>query len=967
MNFLKSQLAVKKIFRFPLVVGWALVFYFCCNLPAKGQQSTVITEVKGAKTDLNSGWVFKKATELNTGKKIGKWGEPGQKLIGWDPATVPGTVLTSLLNNNRIADPFYAMNNNLIPDIYSTGRDYYTYWFVKDFQLNEISGVEKDDQYFLHLRGVNYGFDAYLNGHRLNKRTLKGMFMRRSFNITQLLTNKGSNRLAIIVYPPDPVGNPNGGQGGDGTIAKNVAHQYVAGWDWIQPIRDRNTGIWDKVWIAKKGAVQLGDPHIITKVDGKRMPENSLQDPAVVFSGITLYNSSDRVITGRASFNMDGRTIEKRVSLNPGVTKLAFDPDTISHPRLWWPNGMGLYMQHETDKDKQSDSTGYNLTAFRSDADYKASLYPAGFRFTLDNGQISDSLSLNIGIRQLSHRWNDRTRSMEVLINGQPLFIRGGNWIVSDAMLRLSTDRYDAEVRFHRDMGLNLIRVWGGALTERPEFYQACDKYGLLVMQDFWGSGDCNGRWQDPKKKDDIWARRGYPDDHILFLASAADQIKMLRNHASLAIWCGGNEITLAPDLQSGLQDSLLPLLDTTRWYIDFSNSDSMSFNTLGGNGDGPYGIQSLNSFWAHRTYPFNSEIGSVGIGDSMSLSRFLPPSSLPSSMPASDGNTGYDHTGLIDSVWQYHKYIGYGHYINKYGDPESVSEFAKIAQLINYNQYRALMEGFTAHQWDWYTGFIIWKTQNPWTAMRGQMYDYYLDPNSSLFGLKKGAEKVHLMFNPSDSGVYIVNNTYSTVRNLVMEIKTYQFNGNSRLITRTITQANAQQPKLLLKLSSVLQKPDAAKGLLLSLRLLDLQKNLISDNIYWTSDATGNYSGLQQMAPAKVSIKARWVITKAGQKRIFVTITNPEHSVPAFFNRISVINKINDKRILPTFYSDNYLTILPGEHKSIYIDPPSVKLQSVMVHPQQGKASYAVTGSRNMELTIEGWNLPNQKVPIDD
>ena len=108
-------------------------------------------------------------------------------------------------------------------------------------------------------------------------------------------------------------------------------------------------------------------------------------------------------------------------------------------------------------------------------------------------------------------------------------------------MLRFSDERYDAEIKFHRDMNLNLIRVWGGALTERPEFDDACDKYGLLVFQDFWFSGDCNGKWLDPAKKEDQWTRRNYPDNHALALESLADQIKMIRNHASLAFYCAGN------------------------------------------------------------------------------------------------------------------------------------------------------------------------------------------------------------------------------------------------------------------------------------------------------------------------------------------------------------------------------------------------------------------------------------------
>ena len=101
---------------------------------------------------------------------------------------------------------------------------------------------------------------------------------------------------------------------------------------------------------------------------------------------------------------------------------------------------------------------------------------------------------------EIQTRWNEHTQSREVYVNGQRIFIKGGDWIASDALLRLSPQRYDAEVRFHRDMNLNLIRVWGGGITERPEFYDACDRYGILVFQDFWMSGDCNGKWVDPNE-----------------------------------------------------------------------------------------------------------------------------------------------------------------------------------------------------------------------------------------------------------------------------------------------------------------------------------------------------------------------------------------------------------------------------------------------------------------------------------
>ena len=205
--------------------------------------------------ELNTGWVCRKLEQVNVkGEELSK---PDHAISSWLTATVPGTVLTTLLDNGMVPDPFYGMNNEKIPDIYYTGRNEYTYWFVKDFtEKKPIDG----SQVWLKLRGVNYACEVFLNGKKLNQDTHYGMFLRQEYNISDVLAGNGKNRLAILVYPPDPVGEPNGGQGGDGTIARNVSHQYVAGWDWIQPMRDRNTGIWDKVVIEKTGYAKIRNP-----------------------------------------------------------------------------------------------------------------------------------------------------------------------------------------------------------------------------------------------------------------------------------------------------------------------------------------------------------------------------------------------------------------------------------------------------------------------------------------------------------------------------------------------------------------------------------------------------------------------------------------------------------------------------------------------------------------------------------
>ncbi len=854
--------------------------------------------------ELNSGWKCKKAGLVNNdGAQIS---DPGFSTTSWEKATVPGTVLTTQLNNGQIPDPFYGMNNNLIPDIYKTGRDYYTYWFVKDFHEAPAQG---SNQVYFNFRGVNYSCNIFLNGHKLNATLHSGMFLRQSYNITKWLAKSGNNRVAVIVYPPDVVGNPNGGQGGDGTIARNVGIQYTAGWDWIQPIRDRNTGIWDKVTIERTGAVKIIDPHVVTLVPGIRQPDGP-QQPAIIQVSAQLENATSLPITGLLQYNLDGKTVSKQVTLKPNSTQdVSLSNYTLNSPKLWWPNGYG-----------------------------PQNLYDLKLQFVTIDHKISDQNNIEVGVRQITTNWNDRTESRQVNVNGQKIFIKGGDWIISDEMLRFSDKRYDAEIRFHRDMNLNLIRVWGGALIERPEFYAACDKYGMLVFQDMWGSGDCNGRWQDPMKLDDQWTRRKYPDDHALYVKSIEDQVKMVRNYPSLAIWCGGNEITPPEDILIALRDTVMPKLDNTRWFVEYSNSENMSRNVLGGNGDGPYGIQPLSVFWDQRTFPFNSEVGSIGVSDYEAIKRFMPEKNMI--VPDYDGSTGKTET---DSVWEYHKYIGYDTSINKYGKAKNVEDFANKAQLVNYDQYRGLMEGFSSHMWDWYTGAIIWKTQNPWTAMRGQMYDYYLDPNACLYGLHNGSAPLHIMYNTGDGMVMVANNTFKTYTNMMLVVKTYDMAGKENLISQVFADITPTTTKRYFSIKRELTRAAKDNGAFVDLEILDHNQKCISQNIYWVPNEKGEYTGLQKMPASQVQISAK----PLAPGKIQATLTNPTNAPLAFFNRLSLVNIQTNKRLLPVFYSDNYISVLPGETKTIVMDYDAVQ------YPDKPLVS------------ISAWNLTQQTVQI--
>ena len=872
----------KSTFQNYLMLIMIIIFCVCTLSKASAQQY-----------ELNTGWQCKKANELTKGgEDISRTDFP---MTGFMPAIVPGTVLTTLLNNKLIPDPFYGMNNKLIPDIYITGRDYYTYWFVKDIDEAYPAAGE---HVWLQFRGVNYSCNVYLNGHKLNDEPDKGMYLRQSYDITPYLEKSGHNRLAVIVYPPDPVGNPNGGQGGDGAIAHSITNQYVAGWDWIQPIGDRNTGIWDKVFIKKTKQVTLENTHIITYVPGRRSPDGP-QAAARIKVTAELENTNDTGdISGTLQYEVEGKKVNVKVKLEPQAVQVVEFPElSIDSPRLWWPNGYGAQ-----------------------------NMYELKVRFLVNGKVVSDEEKISFGIRELKAVWNKKTGSRELHVNGLKIFIKGGNRILSDELLRFSKERYDAELRFHRDMNLNLIRVWGGGITERPEFYDACDKYGLLVMQDFWVSGDCNGRWDDPLKLEDTLARRKYPDDHRLFITSLEDQIKMLRNHPSLAFWCGGNEIAPAKDVLDALRDTLLPELDGTRFFFTYSNADSMSI----GNSDGPYTIQPDTFFWSHKSFPFNSEVGSVGMGDYESLERFIPKKDMV--VPAYNKAT---QKWDVDSVWRFHKYSSYDSSVEAYGHPKDVADFAMKAQLVNYNQYRALIEGATAHMWDWYTGIVIWKTQNPWTAMVGQMYDAYLDPNACLYGLQEGSKPLHVMYDAGHRSVMVANNLFKGSGSLKMKVAVYDIKGNVAPVAEQYVQVAQSRSNTVYHFNKTIDSLSANEGCFLVLEIYDSLTNEKKDeNIYWLPDARGSYSGLQHMEKADVKLSNIHIDNGSAS----VTISNPAGGPVAFFNRISIIDAVTKKRILPTFYDNNYISVLPGEQRTVHME----------YTPQHA----------DVEIRVDGWNI---------
>lgn len=880
---------------------WLSLAWIC---PALAQENNeLILPRPGEKTLVHTGWFARRAQEvLVDGNRLSA---SPLELAGWLPARVPGTVLTTLLENKLYAAPEFGTNNQLIPDIYDVGNDFYTYWFVRPF---EIRNLPADRTVWLNFRGINYKAELFLNGKRLNRNTHEGMFLRKSFNITPYLRTDAPNVLAVIVYPPDPVGNPNGGQGGDGQIARNVTMQYTPGWDWIQPVRDRNTGIWDEVSITTTGAVRLQSPYVRTEVPGVRSPEVQKQPNAWVHTSVEMENTTDTPLKGLLVCETAGQRLTQPVSLSAKEKReVRFPVLSIKQPRLWWPNGIG---EHP--------------------------LYDMHLSF-ISGGEVSDSLCFRYGIREITSEKCGKTGGRMFFVNGQKVYMTGGNYINSDWLLRLSPERYRDEVRFHAEMNLRMIRVWGGALLERPEFYQACDEYGLLVFQDLWGSGDCNGAWEDPMKKDSRERRWEYPDNHDLFIASVEDQVKMIRNHPSLCFWCGANEWPLAKEIDRRLKEDVFPTLDPSRLFVSFSTDTLFTRNLLGDNGDGPYGIREPEWFFTFRSHPFNPEAGSVGSPEVESMREMMSEEDLK----------GFPRRGFTRNyAWRYHKDLGYADQLERYGEVKDIETYCRYAQVVNYDQYRSFMEGWASHIWDWYTGILIWKTQNPWTALRGQMYDWYMDVNACLYGTRKGCEPLHPFYNPATRQVALLNSGLEMYRGLSVCVQLYDRAGQLLREDTYQTGIDANEVKPL----GVVSEPEKTEGVyFLKLTLLPEGKEsrqALTANIYWLTTTPNDYTTLNQLPPCRPELRA---FLREEGRRYRGKVSLRATGGISFFNRVKVLDRETGRRILPVHYSDNYVTLMPGDREEIELDFP------------------ATLPKDRIRIVVDSWTAERLDCPIDE
>jgi hypothetical protein len=805
--------------------------------------------------------------------------------------SLPATCLTVLVRSGVYPNPNNDLNNMRIPDAndefnaqyallpfsHLEGRNPWAdpYWYFRSFDLPaDWSGKRLE----LVFTEINYRADVWVNGTLVGDReAVVGMERVFRFDVTKLLKADASNQVAVKIYPLDkpglpdvepitPLGFPGENMGKDGLISHNYTKWDSVGWDWQPAIRDRNVGITGDVYLEALEALAIRD-YYVSAQPNETLDQAELQVELVVENPglmkgdqpirLSLESACGKKSEWAGSVLLSGEA-NQLVSLDSqSVPMLHMDA-----PELWWPIHYGK---------------------------------PYLYRMSVEVGGAETAAvqaSTRFGVRKLDTRMQGESRVFTV--NGKDIFIRAGNWVI-DMMLNSTAERYASEMDFAAHANLNFLRVWGPTGVPPQAFFDAADERGIIIQQDFlhdhWGTFN---------------NREGYFPPLDLFQQASTDIVKRLRNHASILLWCGGNE-GINPR-QDWIMAELLPTHDPRggRYYLTASNGDGVQ-------GGGPYhNLRPEEYFTSDKIKGFNSEVGPSGVPVWESVRRFMP-------VPPVKWVEG---RFPLDAAWAFHDANNRGEYDTRkftsyddvlrsyYGSPEGEDEAAYQtyigkAQMVNFETYRAAIEALNRKLWNGTTGYSLWKFNSSWPSMVWQLFDWYEQSHSGQYAARRANRPLHVQLNRDDASVTVMNLGSEDlsgvkVRASVMDAglrKIWSHEASLVLPHNQATKADWKVP--------------AATGIhFLTLELLDASGALLADNRYTLSDT--DYRQLPVADPA--SLQFEGVVREDDGRMVLSGKLRVEGKAPMVLVRLKWVDDAGGTEFLPTFWSDNYLTLFPGE-----------------------------------------------------
>ena len=808
-------------------------------------RAAAMPEAAGGRLTLSGGgWQLQRASEVQAGGV--EIASPAYKAEGWVTATVPGTVLTSYKNVGALADPNYADNQLMISESFFNSN----FWYRNEFQLPQSF---KRDRVFLNFDGINWKANVYLNGKQVGR--LEGAFIRGKFDVTDCV-KEGTNVLAVEIIKNAHIGaikeknkqstDFNGGILG----ADNPTFHATIGWDWIPTMRGRNIGIWNDVFLTTTGKVTVQDPYVQTQL---ALPDTT---QARLTAEVVVKNHDGKDVSGVLQGRVGDVTFEQPVQLKAGEERtVVFDADRfpqlqVKNPRLWWPNGYG---------------TPY--------------LYDANFTFKVGE-EVSDARDFKVGIRQMT--FNEDGGVLNLYVNGRRFIGRGGNWGFSESNLNYRGREYETAVAYHADMNFTMLRNWVGMIGDE-ELYDACDKYGIMIWQDFWLANPADG--PDPY----------YPD---MFIANAEDYVKRIRSHASIGLYCGRNEGFPPETIDKALR-RIVKEEHPGMHYISSSADDVVS-------GHGPYRMLPAKTYFTLETGndKFHSERGMPNVLTYESFLRTYSPEGI---WPQSDQWGMHDYTlEGAQGATSFNEIIATG-----YGQPESAEEFANLAQWVNYDGHRSLFESRSKNR----MGLLMWMSHSCWPSMVWQTYDYYFEPTAAYFAIKKASEPLHIQWNPATDEVEVVNYHAGLRPGLKARVQVLNMDATVAWEKEVTVDSREDTTEKCIKL----EFPDGLSQVHFIKLTLEENGKAVSENFYHRSKVENNYQALKQLP--KVSLRAQTQYDKGddGEWKAEVTVEN-RSDAPALMVRLNIVGDKDGKQFLPIFYSDNYFALLPGETKVVRV-----------------------------------------------
>ncbi len=764
----------------------------------------------------------------------------------WLAATVPGTILTSFYNAGAIHDPNFGENQLYVSDSYFCSD----FWYRTEFVAPLADASKSAEITWLEFEGINWKARIFLNGETLGE--IQGGFLQKRFNVTGKLLPGKRNALAVWIEKNQTPGSTkqktfeNPSRNGGALGADNPTFHASIGWDWIPTIRGRNTGIWAPITLFRTGVVTLAEPFVTSTLP---LPGTS---EAAIQIQVKLRNHASHAVRATLRGSFGSIEVQQEVKLPAqGATVISFAPSAypqlrIQQPRLWWPTGYG-----------------------------EPYLYPVKLSLETSEGKVLDSKNLHFGIRQMTY--SEAGGMLKLFINGRRFICRGGNWGFSESMLRYRAREYEAAVRYHREMNFTMIRNWVGQVGEEA-FYDACDRNGVMVWQDFWLANP----WDGPD-----------PNDDAMFMANARDLLLRIRNHASIGLYCGRNEGYPPKALDLALRKALAELHPDIH-YIGSSADDVVS-------GHGPYHALPLMQYYQIADPRLHSEIGMPNIPPMESVRRMMPEDALwPQGLEwglhdfCLEGAQGAKSFRSIIEV--------------SYGGAESVEEWVSLAQFVNLEGYRAMFESQSRYR----AGLLLWMSHPCWPSFVWQTYDYFLEPTAAYFGCKLACEPLHIQWNRGAETIEVVNYSAGDRRGLTASVEILNLDGR-RMGMKTASLDSAEDSTVI---AITLEYPEGLSPLhFLRLKLKDGQ-TVLSANDYMRGLVEEDYRAIRQLAKAKVT--SHTTTARQGDQWRLTTVLKNTSAWPALMTRVKAVRAQSGDRILPAIYSDNYLMLMPGERRTV-------------------------------------------------